>query len=208
MKKRITILLAALAILAMIVTAANPPALAAWIGTIWAGTTIEEPFDQYVVDMGSTTVFPGQEYQFIGQVENKAPVAYGIKYDPWAFYIFSEMGKGGMSATAASAGAPPEEKREIKILPSDVAPAKSPKAMAGGMGGPEYIGKFTMHLDPDGDGPAEPTLYKPDVITYIPPGGVHRLHVSLAISHDAYPGEIRAYVQPYRTAPPTAADKQ
>lgn len=74
-------------LVAVVIVAVAGPVLAAWVGSMRAETNIREPISISggVIEIPEW-IYPGQPFEFGGEVYNEAPLSYGLRY--YGYLIF------------------------------------------------------------------------------------------------------------------------
>lgn len=135
-------------------------ALAWWIGGPGVNFKVEEALT-WGVDQTPFALFPGQTHTRVVEVENRADVSYGLKYNVYVYWKEYEFGVGAGSLKETKPGL-----FELTIVKPESKPGISPSitqekaAVAGGYY-PYYGFLGTIALSLDSDGPNGPAGFSP-----------------------------------------------
>ena len=152
------------------------PALAAWIGSLRGEVQIEEPIQviQEITPPGS--VYPGETFNFAGEITNSSQSSYGIRLYGFLWFVWLFEGI--------------ENVTEIAL---EELPVSGEVSVSVAAGPPIDLGTIEIYVNG--------FLYSPGSIINIGPNQTHEVLVVVTTSHAAPAGRLMAEVFATREAP-------
>lgn len=176
MKKKLRVCLVAIAVVSLFAVFTGET-LAAWVGSLWGEARVQNPVTVARFVSPTIDIFPGQAFDFGGEIFNHSPVRYGLRPYGWIWWTWETGEEMRISLDEVS------EEGEITI------PAPSLAA------GPPYMYLGTIDLYINGQWQPLGLLFD------IEPGQVHLAQIVVTTCYKIEPGKVGAEVLFMREAP-------